>query len=59
MACIAAERNDISFRVDIKNTFPAFAIKVYVGNDGKAPLVLNLLKPTGHVMHQQFNIQQL
>ena len=21
--------------------------------------VLNLLKPTGHVMHQQFNIQQL
>ena len=23
------------------------------------PLYLNLLKPTGHVMHQQFNIQQL
>jgi hypothetical protein len=22
-------------------------------------LNLNLLKPTGHVMHQQFNIQQL
>ena len=22
-------------------------------------LTLNLLKPTGHVMHQQFNIQQL
>ena len=21
-------------------------------------LVVNLLKPTGHVMHQQFNIQQ-
>jgi len=21
--------------------------------------VLNVLKPTGHVMHQQFNIQQL
>jgi hypothetical protein len=21
--------------------------------------MLNLLKPTGHVMHQQFNIQQL
>ena len=21
--------------------------------------LLNLLKPTGHVMHQQFNIQQL
>jgi hypothetical protein len=23
------------------------------------PRVLNLLKPTGHVIHQQFNIQQL
>jgi len=23
------------------------------------PNVLNILKPTGHVMHQQFNIQQL
>ena len=22
-------------------------------------LFINLLKPTGHVMHQQFNIQQL
>jgi hypothetical protein len=25
----------------------------------KENLVLNLLKPTGHVMYQQFNIQQL
>ena len=23
------------------------------------PMKINLLKPTGHVMHQQFNIQQL
>ena len=23
------------------------------------PRILNLLKPTGHVMHQQFNIQEL
>ena len=23
------------------------------------PVVFNLLNPTGHVMHQQFNIQQL
>ena len=23
------------------------------------PNQINLLKPTGHVMHQQFNIQQL
>ena len=22
-------------------------------------IIINLLKPTGHVMHQQFNIQQL
>ena len=25
----------------------------------RKPSLLNLLKPTGHVMHQQFNIQQL
>ena len=25
----------------------------------KIPLDINFLKPTGHVMHQQFNIQQL
>ena len=24
-----------------------------------SPVAVNLLKPTGHVMHQQFNIQQL
>ena len=23
------------------------------------PILINILKPTGHVMHQQFNIQQL
>ena len=27
--------------------------------DTKVMYCLNLLKPTGHVMHQQFNIQQL
>jgi hypothetical protein len=26
---------------------------------GKTPRILNLLKPTGYVMHQQFSIQQL
>ena len=26
---------------------------------GSFNICLNLLKPTGHVMHQQFNIQQL
>jgi hypothetical protein len=28
-------------------------------NNQSYNLTLNLLKPTGHVMHQQFNIQQL
>jgi hypothetical protein len=28
-------------------------------NDGLEALRINLLNPTGHVMHQQFNIQQL
>ena len=28
-------------------------------NQNNAYLYINLLKPTGHVMHQQFNIQQL
>jgi len=26
---------------------------------GISPLILNLLKPTGHVMYHQFNLQQL
>jgi len=26
---------------------------------GSFPFTFNLLNPTGHVMHQQFNIQQL
>ena len=33
-------------------------MKAY-GGGGIAPLVLNLLKPTGYVTHHQFNIQQL
>ena len=39
------------------------AYKIYVGlvkkEEFSARAMLNLLKPTGHVMHQQFNIQQL
>ena len=27
--------------------------------NGSGPFTFNLLKPTGYVMHQQFNIQQL
>ena len=32
-----------------------------LGAEGREPAktYFNLLKPTGHVMHQQFNIQQL
>ena len=26
---------------------------------GRTSVLFNLLKPTGHVMHQQFNIQQI
>ena len=32
---------------------------VFVGLSYKSILSFNLLKPTRHVMHQQFNIQQL
>jgi len=31
----------------------------YTGTETCRRYVFNLLKPTGHVMHQQFNIQQL
>ena len=31
----------------------------FVGLSYKSILPFNLLKPTGHVMHQQFSIQQL
>ena len=37
-------------------------LKCYVPDfrpHGLSQMNLNLLKPTGHVMHQQFNIQQL
>ena len=37
----------------------AHVMDAYKGSRIIAPLILNLLKPTGHVMHQQFNIQQL
>ena len=36
------------------HTLYEFCLQFYVFT-----LSLNLLKPTGHVMHQQFNIQQL
>ena len=38
----------------IKIAFTWFTVKPVSGNGG-----INLLKPTGHVMHHQFNIQQL
>jgi hypothetical protein len=36
-----------------------FLHKINIINVKNIILWLNLLKPTGHVMHQQFNIQQL
>ena len=33
-----------------------FCIQVVITTD---EVLINFLKPTGHVMHQQFNIQQL
>jgi hypothetical protein len=38
-------------------TFMDNGCEVYRGQ--RSPSPLNLLTPTGHVMHQQFNIQQL
>ena len=34
-------------------------IKISGYHNAIIPCIINLLKPTGHVMHQQFNIQQL
>jgi len=42
-----------------KSEAPVHAMKVNRGSSGTAKSILNLLKPTGHVMHHQFNIQQL
>ena len=48
MALVWKIRNEIWCSLDINLKFGVRAIAV-----------LNLLKPTGYVMHQQFNIQQL
>jgi hypothetical protein len=42
------------------NTLHYFSPNFLLINDGVILMYLiNLLKPTGHVIHQQFNIQQL
>jgi len=33
--------------------------EIYITMHGSMNITFNLLKPTGHLMHQQFNIQQL
>ena len=42
---------------------PIYRSQTFRKNDWKDPKLrvpyINVLKPTGHVMHQQFNIQQL
>ena len=34
-------------------------MQFYVTNQKKQKIIINLLKPTGYVMHHQFKIQQL
>ena len=50
-----------SFRPNIERLWPAADHSHRCTEQIKAEMRLhfNLLKPTGHVMHQQFNIQQL
>ena len=67
--CIKATSNGVLYNVPtpsdvlvveyvkVRFSFGRSVIQIYF----KAPLLsyyINLLKPTGHVMHQQFNIQQ-
>jgi hypothetical protein len=40
-------------------TFVLFGVSWRYERTEKTGMCLNLLKPTGHVMHQPFNIQQL
>ena len=50
----------IKKRIKIKVNFTLYrAMKAQWGSRGIVVLILNLLNPTGYVMHQQFNIQQL
>ena len=54
----------LSFRPSVPCQFKITYVPMYVCTIPRAgatrPLqLINLLKPTGHVMHQQFNIQQL
>ena len=45
--------------VDMLNTCLIFSFIEEGKQVAKELQLINLLKPTGHVMHQQFNIQQL
>ena len=36
-----------------------FDVEMFISKIQAWPVMFNLLKPTGHVMHQQFNIQRL
>jgi len=42
-----------------RNTWHAFDVQYYFCACLNGLETINFLKPTGHVMHQQFNIQQL
>ena len=45
-----------SHRMEFHEIYISVFLRKYVE---KTSASINLLKPTGHVMHQQFNIQQL
>ena len=47
------KHNDPIYSRSVTDMLPAILFEIFLFS------VLNLLKPTGYVMHQQFNIQQL
>jgi hypothetical protein len=56
----------VSLEITVKNNYfklsnelRLYCIDFWFSSYGLGKRAINLLKPTGHVMHQQFNIQQL
>ena len=45
---------------ELRILYSSFRLKMFLRFKlSRLPYCVNLLNPTGHVMHQQFNIQQL
>ena len=55
----SADNSHNIFTYVLENIFHYYALFICKGFFIVHTIWLNLLKPTGHVMHQQFNIQQL